>query len=80
MAESPEPSLPNKKQNQSNSYLKYSGLAIQLLAAIGVCGWIGYKIDQWLQMKYPVFMLVLGFLGFGGSLYQVYRSINKDQN
>jgi F0F1-type ATP synthase assembly protein I len=80
MAESPEPSLPNKKQNQYNGYLKYSGLAIQLLASIGVCGWIGYKIDQWLQMKYPVFMLVLGFLGFGGSLYQVYRSINKDQN
>ena len=80
MAESPEPSQPNKKQNQYNSYLKYSGLAIQLLAAIGVCGWVGYKIDQWQQLKYPVFMLALGFLGFGGSLYQVYRSINKDQS
>jgi F0F1-type ATP synthase assembly protein I len=80
MAGSREPSQPNRKQNQYNSYLKYSGLAIQLLAAIGICGWVGYKIDQWLALKYPVFMLVLGFLGFGGSLYQVYRSINKDQS
>jgi F0F1-type ATP synthase assembly protein I len=58
--------------------LKYSGLAVQLLAAIGVCGWIGYKIDHWLVLKLPIFMLVLGLLGFGGTIYQVYRSLNKD--
>jgi F0F1-type ATP synthase assembly protein I len=76
MAESPDPST-NKKLNQYNSYLKYSGLAIQLLAAIGLSGWIGYKIDQWLEFRYPIFMLTLGFLGFGGIMYQVYRSINR---
>jgi F0F1-type ATP synthase assembly protein I len=78
MADSPEPSPPSKKLNQYNSYLKYSGLAVQLLAIIAVSGWIGYKIDQWLDFKYPVFMLTFGFLGFGGMMYQVYRSINKD--
>jgi F0F1-type ATP synthase assembly protein I len=78
MAESPEPSQPNKKLSQYNGYLKYSGLAVQLLASIGIFGWIGYKIDQWLGLKYPVFMLVLGFLGFGGMMYSVYRSLNKD--
>jgi F0F1-type ATP synthase assembly protein I len=78
MADSPEPSLPNRKPSQYNSYLRYSGLAVQLLAIIGVSGWIGYKIDQWFNLKYPVFMLILGFLGFSGMMYQVYRSINKD--
>lgn len=78
MAASVDPSEPNKKLNQYNSYLKYSGLAVQLLAAIGLCGWVGYKIDHWLSLKLPVFMLVLGFLGFGGTLYQVYRSLNKE--
>lgn len=77
MAESPDPS-PNKKLNQYNSYLKYSGLAIQLLAAIGVFGFLGYKIDQWLEIRFPAFMLLLGFLAFGGMMYQVYRSINKE--
>ena len=76
MAESPDPST-NKKLNQYNSYLKYSGLAIQLLATIGISGWIGYKIDQWLEFRYPIFMLTLGFLGFVGVMYQVYRSINR---
>lgn len=79
MAESPEPSKP-KKLSQYNSYLKYSGLAVQLLAAIGVAGWIGHKIDEWQGSKFPVWMLLLGFLAFAGTLYQVYRSITKDNS
>lgn len=73
----PESSPPNKKLNQYNSYLKYSGLALQLLVAIGVCGWLGYKADQFIGNKYPVFMLLLGFLGFSGMMYHIYRSVNR---
>lgn len=77
MAVRPEPSPPNKKLNLYNSYLKYSGLALQLLVAIGVCGWLGYKADQYIDNKYPIFMLLLGFLGFSGMMYHIYRSINR---
>jgi F0F1-type ATP synthase assembly protein I len=73
----PEPSL-NKKSKTYNSYLKYSSLGIQLLVAIGVFGWLGYKLDQYLGIKFPAFMLLLGFAAFGGMLYLVYRSINRD--
>lgn len=76
MAESPDPST-SKKPNQYNSYIKYSGLAFQLLATIFICGWIGHKIDQWLNLNFPAFMLSLGFLGFGGMMYQIYRSITR---
>jgi hypothetical protein len=76
MAQSQEPS-PSKKPNQSNSYVKYSSLAFQLLAVIGIFGWLGYKIDGWMDNKFPAFTLVLGFAGFGGMMYQIYRSINR---
>jgi hypothetical protein len=76
---SEEPSR-NPKQKAYNSYLKYSSLAIQLLAAIGLFGFIGYQIDKWLELKFPAFMLLLGFLAFGGMMYQLYRSINKDNS
>ena len=66
------------KQKASKSYLKYSSLAIQLLAAIGIFGYLGYRLDGWLGLKFPVFMLLLGFLAFGGMMFQLYRSINKD--
>jgi F0F1-type ATP synthase assembly protein I len=79
MAESQEPSPP-RRPSQYNSYLKYSGLAIQLLASIAICGWIGHKLDQWLNFKYPIFMLILGFLGFGAIMFQIYKSINQEQS
>ena len=66
------------KQKPYNIYLKYSGLAFQLLAAIAVFGWIGHKIDQALDMQFPAFLLGLGFLAFAGMMYQLYRSINKE--
>ena len=74
---SPEPS-PRRKPKQYNSYLKYSGLAIQLLAAIAFFGWLGYWLDQRLGLQFPAFMLLFGFLAFGGMMYQVYRSIRRD--
>ena len=77
MALKPGRSTPNKKSKHSSNYLRYTGLALQLLITIAVCGWIGYKADQYFGNKYPILMLLLGFLGFGGSMYQVYRSINR---
>lgn len=68
----------NKLQNQYNSYLKYSGLGIQLLVTIGVAGWLGYLLDEYLQFQFPVFMLLLGFFAFGGSMYRIYQSISND--
>jgi hypothetical protein len=73
----PDPS-PNPKSKQYNTYIKYSGLAIQLFAAIALFGWLGYKLDQWLELKFPAFMITLGFLAFAGMMYQVYRSVTKD--
>jgi hypothetical protein len=49
-----------------------------LLAAIGFFGWLGYELDQFLKIKFPAFTLLFGFGAFGGMMYQVYRSINRD--
>jgi F0F1-type ATP synthase assembly protein I len=74
-----EPS-PNKKAKAYNTYLKYSSLGFQLLAVIGVFGWLGYELDQFLDIRFPVFMLSFGLLAFGGMMFQVYRSINRDKS
>ncbi|MBX2964768.1 MAG: AtpZ/AtpI family protein [Cyclobacteriaceae bacterium] len=57
--------------------MKYSGLAIQLLVTIGVFAWLGYKIDDWLELRYPVFLIVFVFAAFAGMMYQLYKSIDK---
>lgn len=67
-----------RKSKPSNNYLKYSSLAFQMLAAIGVAGWLGYLLDTRLELKFPAFMLLFGFMAFGGMMYQIYRSVNQD--
>ena len=66
-----------KKPNRSNDYLKYSGLAVQLIVVIGVFGWLGHLVDQFLNFQFPVFLLSFVLLSFAGMIYQLYRSINK---
>lgn len=65
-------------KREANAYLKYSGLGLQLLLTILIAGWIGYKIDQYFALKFPVFMLLLGFGAFGGTMFQLYRKLKKE--
>lgn len=73
----PEASDQKKQKLSNNNFLKYSGLGIQLLAGIGLAAWLGYKLDEYLQLKFPAFLLTFVMLTFGGMMYQLYRSINK---
>jgi F0F1-type ATP synthase assembly protein I len=65
-------------QKPSNSFLKYSGFALQLFGGIGLAAWLGYKLDQYLELKFPAFLLTFILLVFGGMMYQVYRNLNKE--
>ena len=77
MARRPAVSQP-RKPRRYNNYLRYSGLAVQLLLTIAISGWLGYELDQYMGNKYPIFMLLLGFVGFFGIMYKVYRNINRN--
>ncbi len=68
----------DNKPNPSNNYLKYSHLGLQLLLGIGLAGWLGYLLDNFLEIDFPAFMLTFGFMAFGGMLYQIYQTLNKE--
>jgi F0F1-type ATP synthase assembly protein I len=67
-----------KKPKPSNAYLKYSSLGFQLLGSIGLCAWLGYRIDLYFHFSFPVFLLSLVMLAFVGNMVLLYRSVNKD--
>ncbi|HMP98474.1 MAG TPA: AtpZ/AtpI family protein [Cyclobacteriaceae bacterium] len=58
--------------------MKYSGLAIQMLITIGLAGWAGYALDKWIGWKFPAAMLGFILIAFAGTIYQLYRSLNRD--
>ena len=61
------------------NYIKYSGIAFQMLATIGVFAFVGYKIDEHQKIENFLFTALLGIVGVAASLYQVVRSLNKDR-
>lgn len=61
----------------ASGFLKYSGLATQMLGTILVFTYGGYKLDEWQQNKVPVWTLILSLASIGGSLYLLIRSFNK---
>lgn len=67
-----------QEQKPVNSLLKYSGLGLQMLVTIGVGAWLGHKLDQYLALRFPVFLLTFVFVLFGGVMYQLYRTLNKE--
>lgn len=64
-------------QNQLNSYIKYSSLAIQmmLIICIGVYG--GYRLDKYLNFDFPLFTILLSFLSVGASIWYAVKDLLK---
>jgi hypothetical protein len=62
----------------TNSYVRYSGLAFQMLGTIVLFTYAGYRLDQWLQPKVPVWTLVLSLVSIAGSLYLFIRGLPKN--
>ena len=66
-----------KNSNDPNAFLKYSGLGLQFFITIAICGWLGYKMDQWWRQGRPLFIIVMIFIGTVGGFYQLYQATKE---
>jgi len=76
----PSPDLPpaaKDVKNFSQQFAQAMELPFVLVAAIIVGGAIGYFLDRWLHTK-PVFMMILGGLGFFAGVRDVLKRLPKD--
>jgi hypothetical protein len=64
-------------RNNAPGFLKYSGLATQMLGTILIFTYGGYKLDEWQQNKVPLWTLVLSLASIGASLYMLIKSFSK---
>lgn len=64
-----------KQYKRTSAYLlEYSGLAIQLMAALGIAVFLGMKTDGWLNLNFHLFAVVLPLLVITGLLIRVIKS------
>ena len=74
-----EPSeSPRPNSDRLAAIAKYSGIAFQMLATIGLSAWLGVFLDRRLALKYPWFTVSLLLLGVLLALWQVIRGLTKE--
>ena len=67
----------DKAKRETTNFVKYTGVAFQMLATIGLFVFLGYKIDRYRNSTTLIFTALLGLLGVIISLVQLIRSLNK---
>jgi F0F1-type ATP synthase assembly protein I len=77
-----DPKQEKPKQSGEGSfkpYMKYSGLAFQMIGAMVLAAWAGMKLDEHFQTENPWFTIVLLLLAVTASMVLVIVSLNKKQ-
>ncbi|MDB5112659.1 MAG: AtpZ/AtpI family protein [Mucilaginibacter sp.] len=72
-----EPEKNKGNDNQANNLAKFTGLAFQMIAVIGVFAFVGYKIDSAANHQIRWVTATLSLIGVFISLYMVFKSVKS---
>jgi nitrate reductase NapE component len=65
------------KRPPLESYARYSSLAFQMFAIIGIGIFGGFKLDEWLKIGFPVFTVLLSILSVAAAIYIAIKDLIK---
>ncbi|HYK77775.1 MAG TPA: AtpZ/AtpI family protein [Daejeonella sp.] len=63
-----------------NSYVKYSAMGFQMIAIIGICTFIGYKIDENRHAHHLLVTALFSLIGVALALFLIIRSVKNNQS
>jgi len=72
-----KPKPNNEKRPPLESYARYSSLAFQMFAIIGLGIFGGVKLDEWLKFKFPVFTVLLSIISVAAAIYTAVKDLIK---
>ena len=80
MEEQPEENKqPKRGQEGVKPYLKYSGLAFQMIGVMVIAAYTGIKLDDYFKTENPWFTIVLLLVAVVASMVLVIVSLNKKE-
>jgi len=62
-----------KPKKKFDDFIRYSSLAFEMIVIMGIGTWSGILIDDWLNLGFPVFTLVLMVMSVIGAIYHAIR-------
>lgn len=68
----------NSQSNKNpNDWAKYTAIAAKMIAVILAGTFGGRKLDEYLQLKTPIFTLILSLVSTGLAIYIIIRDVGK---
>lgn len=66
-----------KAVDSANAYLKYSGMAMQLLVLLLLAAWGGQKLDSYFELSQPFITIAFLLGALGAFLFRLVRDVSK---
>ncbi|GAA4748719.1 AtpZ/AtpI family protein [Flavisolibacter ginsenosidimutans] len=66
-----------KQTNPGNDLLRYAGLGGQILVALGIAVFAGYKADKWLKISFPLLVWALPLIVVSLMIYKLIKDTSK---
>lgn len=70
----------SKKKKQLDTYAKFSGIAFQMIAVIGLGSYAGVKLDEHYPNLYPMFTLICSLAAVAIAMYLVIKQAGNISN
>lgn len=67
--------LGNRERKNIENYVRYSGMAFQMLTIVGLAIWLGMYLDKRLQTSQPYWTAALAILGVLVAIVLVIRDL-----
>lgn len=70
----------SRKKNQpedKNAYMRYASMGTQMLIIIGLGVFGGFKLDHWLELKIPIFTIILSLASVTAAIYLSVKDLLK---
>ena len=68
------------QQRNNNDLVRYAGMGAQIFASLGIAVFIGYKIDKWLALSFPILVWLLPVLVLSVFIYKLIKETSKRKN
>ena len=69
--------MAKKKPSRYSSWMKYSGMGIQLIVLLFIGVFVGEKLDTYLQLDQPWMTIIMIFFLFFAWFYRLYLDLTQ---
>lgn len=69
-----------RQNNSSQDLLRYAGFAAQILVSLGIAVFVGLKLDDWMDISFPLLVWLLPLLVVSTMIFKLIKETSRKQD